>query len=167
MNLRHAIRGVLLLALAALAYFAWRGRASDDERAIRARIEALQAEINAGPTVGLGTVARAAQVGSYFTDDITIELGEGAVPIHGRDTLVGMVARLQPRTAAFRLEIDDVSVEMVPGAEAADVLLTASFVRRSLSTGEESRDAREFSMVCRKEAGMWQIARVTAIDTLR
>ena len=100
-------------------------------------------------------------------DDTTIELGEGALPIHGRDTLVGMAARLQPRTAAFRLEIDDVSVEMVPGAEAADVLLTASFVRRSLSTGEESRDAREFSLVCRKNAGTWQIARVTAIDTLR
>jgi hypothetical protein len=167
LNRRHAIRGVLALALAALAYFAWRGRASDDERAIRARIEALQTEINNVPTVGLGTVAHAAQVGSYFTDDITIELGEGALPIHGRDTLVGMAARLQPRTAAFRLEIDDVSVEMVPGAEAADVLLTASFVRRSLPTGEESRDAREFSLVCRKNAGTWQIARVTAIDTLR
>lgn len=167
MSRRHAIRGILLLALAALAYLAWRGRATDDERAIRARIEALQTEINNVPTAGLGTVAHAAQVGSYFTDDTTIELGEGALPIHGRDTLVGMAARLQPRTAAFRLEIDDVSVEMVPGAEAADVLLTASFVRRSLSTGEESRDAREFSLVCRKNAGTWQIARVTAIDTLR
>jgi hypothetical protein len=167
LNRRHAIRGVVVLALAAVAYFVWRGRASDDERAIRARIEALQNEINTTTTDGLGTVAHATKVGSYFTDDITIELGEGAVPIHGRDTLIGMAARLQPRTAAFRLEIDDVTVEIVPGAEAADVLLTASFVRRSLSTGEESRDAREYSLVCRKDAGIWQVARVTAIDTLR
>lgn len=167
MNRRHAIRVVVALALAALAYAAWRGRASDDERAIRARIQALQNEINTRPGDGLGIVAYAAQVGSYFTDDVTIELGEGAQAIHGRDTLVGMAARLQPRTAAFRLEIDDVSVEMVPGAEAADVLLTASFVRGSRSSGEESRDAREFSLVCRKNAGTWQIARVTAIDTLR
>jgi hypothetical protein len=166
LNRRHALLAVVGPALVAVAYFVWRGGASDDERAIRARIEALQNEINT-TTDGLGTVAHAAQVGSYFTDDITIELGEGAVPIHGRDTLIGMAARLQPRTAAFRLEIDDLTVEMVPGAETADVLLTASFVRRRLSTGEESRDAREFSLVCRKNEGIWRVARVTAIDTLR
>ncbi len=167
MNRRHAIRAIVVLALAAVAWFAWRGRESGDERAIRQRIESLRHEINTSTTDGLGTLAHAAQIGSYFTDDVTIELGEGATPIHGRDTVMGMAARLQPRTAAFRLELDDVGVEMVPGAEAADVLLTASFLRRSVSTGEESRDAREFSLVCQKTAGTWRIARVTAIDTLR
>jgi hypothetical protein len=163
----QALRGVLVVALAALAWWAWRGRESDDERAIRARIEALRNEINTSTTDGLGTFAHAAQIGSYFTDDVTIELGEGASVIRTRDTLMGVAARLQPRTSAFRLEIDDVTVDMVPGAPAADVLLTASFVRRSLSTGEESRDAREFSLVCQKDGGTWRIARVTAIDTLR
>lgn len=167
MNKRVAVRGIVLLALAVLAYFAWRSRETDDERAIRERIEALRNEINSSTTDGLGAIAHAAQIGSYFTDDVTIELGEGASAIHGRDTLIGMTARLQPRTAAFRLEIDDLSVEKVPGAEAADVLLTASFVRRSFSTGEESRDAREFAVVCQKTAGTWRIGRITAIDTLR
>jgi hypothetical protein len=164
---RHAFRAVLVLALAALAWWAWRSRESDDERAIRARIDALRNEINTSTTDGLGTLAHAAQIGSYFTDDVTIELGEGTSPIRTRDTLMGIAARLQPRTAAFRLELDDVTVDMVPGAPAADVLLTASFVRRSLSTGEESRDAREFSLVCQKDGGTWRIARVTSIDTLR
>jgi len=164
---RHALRSVLVLALAALAWWAWRSRETDDERAIRARIEALRNEINASTPDGLGTLAHAAQIGSYFTEDVTIELGEGTSAIHTRDTLMGIAARLQPRTAAFRLEVDDVSVDMVPGAPAADVLLTASFVRRSLSTGEESRDAREYSLVCQKEGNTWRIARVTAIDTLR
>jgi len=164
---RYAIRTVVVLSLAAVGYLAWRSRQSDDERAIRARLEALRTEINTSTTDGLGTIAHAAQIGTYFTEDTTIELGDGASPIDGRDTLMGMAARLQPRTAAFRLELDDINVELVPGAGAADVLLTASFVRRSLSTGEESRDAREFSLVCRKNAGTWRIARVTAIDTLR
>jgi hypothetical protein len=167
LNRRHAVRGVVLLALAAVTYFVWRTRESNDERAIRSRIESLRDEINTSTADGLGTLAHAAQIGSYFTDDVTIELGEGASAIHGRDTLIGMAARLQPRTAAFRLEIDDVSVEMVPGAAAADVLLTASFIRRSPSTQEESRDAREFALVCEKNAGTWRIGRVTAIDTLR
>jgi len=168
LNGRHAIRGLLALALVAAGYAVWRGREGDDERAIGARIEALRTEINTSSTTdGLGAIAHATQIGSYFTENMIIELGEGTSPIKGRDTLIGIAARLQARTAAFRLDLDDVSVEMVPGARAADVLLTASFVRRNPSTGEESRDAREFSVVCEKDAGTWRIARVTAIDTLR
>ena len=168
MTRRYSTRIVIAIVLAGgLGYVAWRSRQGNDERAIRARIEALRNEINTSTRDGLGTLAHAAQIGSYFTDDVTIELGEGATAIHTRDTLMGITARLQPRTAAFRLDVDDVSVEMVPGAAAADVLLTASFVRRSLSTGEESLDAREFSLVCQKDGGTWRIARVTAIDTLR
>ena len=164
---RRAAGGALILALAAGSYFAWHGRGTGDERAIRARLEGLRAEINSSTTDGLGTVAHAAQIGSYFTDNLVIDLGEGSSPIRGRETLIGMAARLQPRTAAFRLELDDVTVEMVPGSAAADVTLTASFVRRSLSTGEQSRDAREFALACEKNGGTWRISRVTAIDTLR
>ena len=53
--------------------------------------------MNASTKDGLGTALRAAQIGSYFTEDAVVELGEGAAPIKGRDTLMGMVARLQPR----------------------------------------------------------------------
>jgi hypothetical protein len=60
-----------------------------------------------------------------------------------------------------------VTVEGVPGGGAADVLLTASFVRRSISTGEESLDAHEYALVMTKADGVWRIARITAIDTLR
>jgi len=78
-----------------------------------------------------------------------------------------MVARLQPRTAAFRMDLDDITMEMTPGATTADVLLTASFARRSISTGEESLDAREYALVMTRTDGTWRIARITAIDTLR
>jgi hypothetical protein len=96
-----------------------------------------------------------------------VDLGGGSPPIRGRETVMGMTARLQPRTAAFRLELDDVGIENAPGADTADVLLTASFVRRVISTGEESRDAREFALVLVKTDGTWRISRITAIDTLR
>ncbi len=46
-------------------------------------------------------------------------------------------------------------------------MLTASFVRRSISTGEEPRDAREFAVVLVKTDSAWRISRITAIDTLR
>ena len=161
------VRGAVALAVLAAAVVAWRSRASPDERAITARLEALRTEVNASTHDGFGTAARAAEIGSYFTEDAIVELGRGSPPISGRDTLMGMVARLQPRTAAFRLDLDDVTVEGVPGGGAADVLLTASFVRRSISTGEESLDAHEYALVMTKADGVWRIARITAIDTLR
>ena len=163
----HALRALIALVLAGLAVFAWRTREGGEERTIRERIEALRTEVNASTVDGLGTAGRAAQIGSYFTDDAVVELGGGSVPIRGRETLMDMAARLQPRTAAFRLDLDDVGIELVPGGTAADVMLTASFVRRSISTGEESRDAREFAVVLLKTDGTWRISRITAIDTLR
>lgn len=167
MTRRHVVRAVVVLALSALAVLAWRSRETSDERAIRGRLDALRNEVNASTVDRLGTAARAVQIGSYFTQDAVVELGEGSVPIRGRDTVMGMAARLQPRTAAFRMDLDDISVELVPGGDAADVLLTASFVRRSISTGEESRDAREYALILTKATGDWQISRITAIDTLR
>ena len=114
-----------------------------------------------------GPEARGAQLGAFFTEDVDVELGQGAAPIHGRETIIGMAERLQPRTAAFRLKFEDVTVAMAPGGEAADVHLTAEFIRRSITTGEESLDAREFTLGMRRVGGEWQIARVTAVDTLK
>ncbi len=157
------------VALAAVALLVWSRWSSDDERAIRERLEALRTEVNSATGDGLARVAHAASVGSYFTEDVVVDLGEGTAPIRGRLVLMGMVERLQPRAAAFRMELDDVGVEVIPGAAAAaaDATLTISFVRRSASTGEESRDAREFTLGLVKTSGTWHIARVTAIDVLR
>lgn len=167
MTRRSVLSALILLVLLAAGIFAWRSRATSDEREIQARLDALRNEVNASTKDGLGTALRAAQIGSYFTDDAVVELGEGAAPIKGRDTVIGMVARLQPRTAAFRMDLDDITIDMAPGSTAADVLLTASFVRRNVSTGEESLDAREYALVMTKADGTWRISRITGIDTLR
>lgn len=147
--------------------FAWRTRETPDEREIRSRLDSLRTEVNTSTKDGVGVALHAAQIGGYFTEDALVELGEGAAPIKGRETLMGMVTRLQPRTAAFRMDLEDITIEMVPGSDTADVLLTASFARRNISTGEESLDAREYALVMTKTDGTWRIARITAIDTLR
>ena len=41
------------------------------------RLDALRDEVNASTKDGLGTALRAAQIGSYFTDDVVVDLGEG------------------------------------------------------------------------------------------
>jgi SnoaL-like protein len=164
---RYAVSAAVLVVLVGAGVFAWRTRETVDEREIRSRLDALRNEINTSTKDGVGVALHAAQIGGYFADDAIVELGEGAAPIKGRETIVGMVARLQPRTAAFRMDLDDITIEMVPGSETADVLLTASFTRRNTSTGEESLDAREYALVMTKADSTWRIARITAIDTLR
>ncbi|HEU4936525.1 MAG TPA: nuclear transport factor 2 family protein [Vicinamibacterales bacterium] len=167
MTRRFVVPAAILVVLIGAAVFAWRTRETPNEREIRGRLDALRNEVNTSTKDGMGVALHAAQIGSYFTDDAIVELGEGAAPIKGRDTIMGMVARLQPRTAAFRMDLDDITIEMVPDSNAADVLLTASFVRRNISTGEESLDAREYAVVMTKADGTWRIARITTIDTLR
>ena len=167
MTRRHGVAAAILAVLVAAGVFAWRTREAPDEREIRSRLETLRNEVNTSTKDGIGVALHAAQIGGYFTEDAVVELGEGAAPIRGRETVVGMVARLQPRTAAFRMDLDDITIEMVPASNTADVLLTASFTRKNISTGEESLDAREYALVMTKENSTWRIARITAIDTLR
>jgi hypothetical protein len=155
------------VVLVGAGVFAWRTRETPDEREIRSRLDALRNEVNTSTKDGIGVALHAAQIGGYFTNDAVVELGEGAAPIKGRETIMGMVARLQPRTAAFRMDLEDITIEIVPGSDTADVLLTASFTRRNVSTGEESLDAREYALVMTKAESTWRIARITAIDTLR
>ena len=93
---------IAAVAIAALCVFlAWRTWTSNDERAVRQRLDALTTDINRTAGEGLGTVVHAADIGGYFTEDVVVDLGEGAAPIVGRTTLVGMAARLQRRTAAL------------------------------------------------------------------
>jgi len=117
---RSALSAVILLVLLAAGIFAWRTRATPDEREIQARLEALRNEVNASTKDGLGTALRATQIGSYFTEDAVVELGEGAAPIKGRETLMGMTARLQPRTAAFRMDLDDITIDIEAEAVRSD-----------------------------------------------
>ena len=86
-----------------------------------------RANFNSSTVDGHGPEARARQLGAYFTDDAEVDLGRGAVPIKGRETLIGMAGRLQPRTSAFDLRFEDITVAMAPGGRSADVHLTAEF----------------------------------------
>jgi len=162
------VAAIVAVVVAAVGVAAWfLSTAGDEAAAVGQRLRAFSDEVNKSTVDGLGPGARAAQLGSFFTDDVDVDLGQGSAPIRGRETLVTMAARLQPRTAAFRLEFEDVRVALAPGGETADVHLTAEFIRRSLTTGEESLDAREFTIGMRRVGGDWKIGRVTAIDTLK
>lgn len=152
------------LVAGALAWWVWGG---GEEAAITRRLTALTDHVNSPAGEGLGAVAHAVEIGSYFTEDAVIELGPGTSPIQGRQMLVGMSARLQPRLAVFRLALDDIGVELAEDGSTADVRLTASFTTRRPGAGQDSMDARELALVMRQDGGSWRIARITPVETLR
>jgi hypothetical protein len=154
----------ICLALATAAACSWW---QGDKARIRARLDALVDVVNARAEGGLGAVARAAQLGEFFADDVIVELGRGSTPITGRETLMAMATRIEPRTTAFTLELTDVNVHLTPDDRTADVNLTAEILRPSPATGETSMDAREFALVLKVVDGEWKIARLTAVDTLK
>jgi hypothetical protein len=158
-------RAVVALAIVVLAIWGWRSWRPDDTRDIRRRLHAFEAEFNASTADGLGTVTRAARLSSYFTEDVIVELGQGSPPIRGRETLIGIASRLQMRTAAFTLQLIDITVTLQPPGQ-ADVRLTASFRRRSIASGEESIDAQEFAVRMIK-AGEWRVSSVKAVEPFR
>lgn len=158
------IAATVLVAALAAAYSWWPG----EERAIRRRLDALAADFNESTSDGLGTLARAARLGSFFTDDVTVDLGQGAAPIVGRETLIGMAARLQPRTSAFEVRLADVTPTLGPDRASARVSLTVEFIRRAAAAGENnSLDAREFSLDMVKSGGEWRIARAATVDPFK
>jgi hypothetical protein len=162
--LRIAAIVLTVVTLAAGAYYLLAPR--DPGAPVRARLGVLSEMVNRSTVDGLGPGARSQQLGAFFSEDVDVDLGRGTALIKGRATVIDMAERLQPRTAAFRVDFEDVSVVMDPGGDTADVHLTTKFTRRSMSTGEETLDAREFMLVVRRVGGEWQIARVTAVDTL-
>lgn len=157
--------GIAVLVVVAGGLWAWRNLMPSDERDVARRLHDLGAEFNASTTDGLGTAARAARFGTYFTEDVVVELGGGSPPITGRDTLIGMAARLQPRTAAFILDFRDVTVTVLDPAR-AQASLTAVIRRRVIGSDEESLDAREFALEMEKAGGEWVISHVAAVETL-
>jgi hypothetical protein len=146
------------------ALFGWM-RWGTEAATIERRLVALAAEINESTTDGFGLQARSAQLGTYFTDDVAIDLGRGTNPIRGRATVLDMLSRLQPRTSAFTLRLTDIGVVPARDRLSAEVVLTAEFIRRG--GGEDSIDARELAVVMKSVDGAWRIAHVTIVEAFK
>jgi len=161
---RTAAIGLAAIAIAAVAWLFW---PEGDEGAIRRRLHALAEEANTPTDNGLGTIAKAARMGDYFTEQVLVEPGAGSEPISGRDTVIGMATRLRQATGPAIVDLKDLTVEKRAGSNIVDVTLTVTFTRRDSRTSEQTMDAREFGLEVQKEGGEWRIARVVAVDTLR
>lgn len=164
MNGRRLTLACIGLAIVAVAaWWWWPGEKAN----VRRQLNALAHEVNSVALDSASLAARTMRIGSFFTEEVEMNLGPGSAPIHGREMLLGMAERLQPRTAAFRLRFDDVIVNLASDSLRARVDLTAVLTRRGGGSGDRSLDAMEFSLQMEKVEGQWRIARVTAVETIR
>jgi hypothetical protein len=154
----------VVVVLAVIGVTFWM-RAHSEETAVRHRLERLVRELNSTPNDAEPAILRAANIGTFFTDDVVIDFGRGSTPIRGRFTLMEMAARLQSRTTSFALKVADIAVTSIEG-NSAEVSVTVEFLDRGGGTQEASLDAREFALVMTKN-GDWRIARLNAVDVLR
>ena len=153
-----------LVGAAALA--AGCGWWNDEKGAITRRLREFTEVVNAAAPEGLVSVSRAAEIGSFFTDDVVVDLGEGSTPVTGRETLMAMSMRLQPRLAQFTIGFADANISVAPDKQSADVTLTVEFFSRDQTTRQQM-DAREFKLGMRQADGVWKMSRVTAVDALK
>lgn len=152
---------LIVLIAAALIWAAWTFWPSE-ERRVQRRLDALADVINEQPRDGIGLVARTAQLGTYFTDDVVLDPGRGAGPIHGRERLLALASRAPNAGGAFNVSFVDVSVTVDGSQATTRMTATLSYLD---SRGEENVDAREVELQLKKSDD-WRIARVTAIEAL-
>ena len=132
-----------------------------DEQRIRQRLEELIAALN-HPAEGLDAMTRAAQIGRAFTTDVEVQTREG-MTIRGKDTLMAIATRLQPRTEGLNVEIRDVSVTKDDETH-AHVELTATYI--DPAGDGRAIDATEFTLQVVKPERDWLIARVAPVRVL-
>lgn len=158
-------RAVLVLGILAAAFLTWRVLFPSDEQRIRARIAELETAVNTRSGDGVGRLADAARLLSFFTDDVVIEPGGPYPPIRGRQALVAVLGRAS-EPGGFELAFEDVSVNVASSGSDAAARLTATLTWTNARTGERSLDAREIEADLRKIEGEWKIAGARAVEIL-
>jgi voltage-gated potassium channel Kch len=159
--MRRIALGLAVVAAAAAGFSLW----PTDARAIRQTLAAAADTLSVPAGEGdLQRVARAAGLAKRLTTDVTVEAGPEGPSIQGRDTVVGLAARLRiagPVTVSFT-EID-LAVDGAAGRATARVAGHVSGERR----GELERvDGTELTVELTRIDGAWLIARVTRVPDL-
>ena len=164
--MKALIRIVSIVVALVAAYYAYQWYFPDDEALLRARLDDLAATVSHTGGDGFSQLTRAAKFGTFFTEDVVIEIGGGIAPIRGRETVMALAAKAQVPGEGFTIRFVDVTVAVDPSGLSALAAMTATAQGRSL--GEfQAIDARELEMGWRKVEGEWRIDRVTGVETIQ
>ena len=161
---RWLVRVLLVVLLIAAGWLCWRVFFPSPERVIRKRLLELAKAASFGPNESpLAQVANAANLTSFFTEDveITIDLrGYSRQTFSGRATLLEAARGARFGLGSLQVEFVDIQVAVDPGKTSANVTLTAKGkVRGDLQV-------QELKLVLKKVDGDWLISNVETVKTL-
>ena len=160
---RSAVVGAVVL-VAGLAVWVL---APSEEGRVRRQLDALAESASVEPgESALIRAARAARVGSYFTDQVRLDLGEPYRPVAGRDALTGLAAAIRLPTGGIRVEIARADVTLDETGSRATVEMTAEVESSSSGGGERMLDGRDFLVRFVKVDGEWLIEELRAIQVV-
>jgi hypothetical protein len=160
-------RALVVVAVAAAAWFGWRWLFPDDEAQIRSVLEHIAETMSRG-TRDEGEVARLARVASLRTaldPEITVDAGQPFSRIRGRDALIGSVARFNAGARDVEFELADVQVHVALDRSQATVYLTAE-ARFVDANGGRGLEARELNLTMKRRDGDWVVSAITPVRTL-
>jgi uncharacterized protein (TIGR02246 family) len=157
----------LVLFAGVAGWLAWKTLFPSEEQRIHARLGEIVDTVNAPSADGLGKLADAARLASFFTEDVTIEPGAPYPTLRGRDAIVAAAAAAGRAASGFELSFVDVQVGVGDGSDTATAHLTLTLTWTNVQTGAPTMDAREIELALRKEEGDWRVAGATPVETLQ
>ena len=134
-----------------------------DERQIRRNIASLSAGISAlMEEDGIAALIEARKIGSLFTEDCQIVVGEPVPEIHGREELISAAYGVTRWVVADKVEVAfyDVSVTIAENG------VMAISIKTVVVTDTPGREIRNIKMHWEKREGRWEIATAKSIPIL-
>jgi ketosteroid isomerase-like protein len=169
-SLRDSPAATLVSLLALLAGGC--GLFSTEERRIVRRLEALaDAASVTGEERPVVRLAGAARVGRYFTEDATVDAGEGRGPLLGRDAVAAVAGQARMAIDDLQVRVEDVEVALdTPDTATAHLTLVVSGRRVAGAARDPAAagllDAREVLVTLRRVGDDWLVASVAPLRTL-
>ena len=153
---------LLIVAGAGFAVYRWW---SGPEGQIRRVLDEISEALgHDAPVTPLQTASRAAALRDLVASDIVISPGQPFSPIHGRDAVIGMAARISAGAESFEIEFVDVNITVASSGTSAMVDLTVKVTAHN--RGQETVDAREVMMEFAYVDGQWVVKNAEAIPVL-
>lgn len=136
-----------------------------DEWQIRRNLSSLAAMVSGlGNESELVAMNNIRKMKSLFTKDCHIAVGSPVPEMTGHDMLVSTVYQVRKMVNNVDVDFYDISVTIGENRVTARTTMTATVTRRE---GERGTEAREVEMRWKKVEGVWKIAEVQLVKTLR
>ena len=157
-------RAALIAVVAALGLVVWLAipRLGEQGR-IRRRLSELAESVSGGRRPqGAALLAHLARVGNFFTEDVSIKVGDVVPELRGREQVVGLAQRALQHAVNVKVTFADIAVRLEDDERRAQVTATV-LVTGASSAEAESVNARELEIDLVKPDGDWLIEAVRPV----